>query len=114
MELASALSNRENRKKLTMLKAMKDGLLQNAPEQTPATSRPPARAGDLLKAICAVLVDSSEAMEVSAIREAAERRLQSPVNPGSVKACLSEGALSTPARFIRTKRGMYRLGPALS
>lgn len=109
MELMGALSNRENHEKLARLNALRRDLLEDAPEKAPVTSRPQAGAGAILKAICAVLDESGEVMEVSAIREAVEHCLQRPVNPGSVKACLSEGSLATPARFKRTGYGCYRL-----
>jgi len=109
MELVRALSNHATRNKLTRLSACQKRLLQGARYDARPTSRPPARAGDMARAVVTVLAKSGDSMKVSEVQQAVEGLLQRQVNRGSLKACLSEGARATTPKFQRTERGYYRL-----
>jgi hypothetical protein len=109
MELIGGLSNPATRDKLARLNAHRKSLLRDSGALGKPTPSPPARAGELARSIYAVLADSQEAMSVSEIRAAVERQLQQPVNPGSLKAYLSEATLAANPKFRRIARGSYRL-----
>lgn len=109
MDLLGALSNPDVRGKLERLAMLRRRLLREAPATSAPTPYPPARAGELVQTVTAVLADAGRAMRVAEIREAVEHRFGHSVNPKSVKACLSECALSSPPRFKHVKRGVYRL-----
>jgi len=108
MELIGALSNPATRNKLAKLNAIRERLLQDAPPIATTTSRPPARAGDVARTVDAVLA-SHGLMRVGEIHQAVEQRLNRPVNRKTVKAYLSEGTLAATPKFVRSRRGRYRL-----
>jgi hypothetical protein len=108
VELVRALSNRSARGRLSQLGVLRR-LLTGALAEAPIRTRPPTRAGELLRTITTVLAQSDHPMQVAEIRESVERALGRSVNRGSLKACLSEGSFGTSPRFVRIERGVYRL-----
>jgi hypothetical protein len=109
VDLFGALSNQSVQDRLAHLAILRQRLLNGAPATVPPIVRPAARAGDLLQAITAVLEEAGQPTPVAEIRQGVKQRLGRPVNPGSVKACLSECAFGPSPRFKRLKRGVYRL-----
>ena len=103
-----ALCNPANREKVARLAACRRRLLSGAPAQVAPAPRPPARAGEVVEAIQAVLATHGT-MRVSEVFLAVQSQLRREVNRSTVKACLSEGSLATPPRFKRAGYGRYRL-----
>lgn len=108
MALMGALCNPANRERTAQLVACRRRLLNGAPTQIAPTPHPPARAGEIAEAVQAVLATHGT-MRVGEVFLAVRNLLQREVNRGTVKACLSEGALATPPKFKRVGRGRYRL-----
>jgi len=109
MELIGALSKPETVAMLADLDKLRKRLLRECAEKPPSSTPPPPRPGDIPKAVVEVLAETAAPMHVSDIRRGVERLLKRPVNPRSVKACLSEGTLLRKPRFKRTRHGCYRL-----
>lgn len=109
VDLIGALCNPTAKDALSQLVALKRKLLKDAPAVVPPSARPLARAGELLQSAVAVLSDSDRPLRVAEVRQEIECRLGRPVNPGSVKACLSEWTIGPSPRFERVERGVYRL-----
>jgi hypothetical protein len=109
VELAGALSNQATRDKLAKLNACRKRLLKEGRVDVKVTERPPARAGDIVKAIVAVLAESGGHMRACEVHLAVEHRLRRPVSRKSVKACLSEWTLSATPLFRRVSYGRYSL-----
>jgi hypothetical protein len=108
VDLIDALCNPTTQDKLARLVACRKRLLSGAPAQVEPTPRPPARAGEILKAVEAVLATHGT-MRVGEVFLAVQNMLGREVNRGTVKACLSEGTMTTPPKFMRASRGRYRL-----
>lgn len=110
MDLLGALSKSEMVAKLSSLSKLRKKLLHELAPASRQSTPLPLRPGELSEAIAKVLVEATEPVHLTAIRHAVERRLDRPVNAGSVKACLSEGTLLRPQpRFTRCGPGVYRL-----
>lgn len=108
MDLLRALSNPDVRVKLAQLAKLSHRLLSEAPATMAPIARPPARAGELVQTVTAVLADAGRPMQVAEVREAVEHRLGHPLSQASIKACLSEYTLRPSPRFERIERGVYR------
>jgi hypothetical protein len=108
MDLIGALCNPTNQEKLARLAVCRKRLLRGAPALVAPSPRPPARAGEALKAVQAVLANGGT-MRVGEVFLAVQNLLDREVNHGTVKACLSEGTMTTPPRFKRVGHGRYRL-----
>ena len=102
------LCNRASRERVDRLVISRRQLLNGAPASVPPTPRPPARAGEVVEAVQAVLATHGT-MRVTEIFLAVQNQLQGEVNRSTVKACLSEGALARTPRFKRVGYGRYRL-----
>ena len=109
VHLVGALSGTDTPERLTRLNALRKRLIQESADLPIPSTPPPARVGDIPKAIIKALEARAEPMHVSEIHSAIEGLLDRPVNPRSVKSCLSEGARRRQPTFRRTAYGCYRL-----
>jgi hypothetical protein len=103
-----ALINHADR--LTRLDKLRRQLIKEAAQDPRAPLEARSKHGATQEAVIKVLTACApEPMATKDIKAAVELIVREPVSPDTIYSCLSVGMRRRPARFVRTKRGWYRL-----